>query len=217
MPISGHDSTVKVSGTPTGMVAEATTEVTANVLFQITAAAKRIIDPDAALTVLVNAAPVTTGFVVDYLFGTVTFDPPLTSDVVTLTGNYLPTLAVLDAREFSVVMSRLLADSTVFKTSPHRTRQALLKDASGSIGTLAALHDDLDPGGGSVKLIDLLADGTRKLLEVVFGNSGYAFRAWILFESEEVNGVRDDLVNSSLGWQLAGSSLNLVSYGIGLV
>lgn len=218
MPISGHDSTVKVTGTPTAMVGEATTEVTTDLVFQITNAVKRILDPDAAVTVKIGGSATGLAHTIDYLFGIVTFAAPIgAADVVTIDANYLPTLSVLEAREFSIAMARDLADSTVFKSSPHRTRTALLRDASGSIGDLRALYDDLDPGGGTVKLFDLLNNGTRKVLEVVFGNSGYVFRAWILFEGADVNGPRDELVSTSLSWQLATNlTKTSAAYGIGL-
>lgn len=222
MPTPGYNSTVKVTGTPTAMVDEATTELVADTVFQITNAAKRIIDPDAAITVKVNGGAVTTGFVLDKLFGKATFTPPLGgADTVTISGNYLPTLDVLEAKEFSVQNKRDLVDSTVFKTNPNRTRFALLKDASGSINTLRALLDDLDPGGGVVTLQALMANGTRKVLELAFGNSGYVWRGWVLFDSQEVAAAFDDLVTGNLNWQAtlddsAGGVLGNSAFGFGL-
>jgi hypothetical protein len=200
MPFAGYPSTVKVTGTPTAMVGEACTNLGGNV-FQVTASAKRIIDPDAAIVVKDAGVPVpTTNYVLNKLFGKITFSVP-PGGAVTVDANYLPTLDVIECKEFSVSNARDLADSTVFKVSPHRTHLALLKDASGSISHLKALLDDLDPGGGTVKLYDLMANGTRKVLELAFGNSGYVWRGWVLFDSQEVAAAFDDLVNASLNWQ----------------
>lgn len=222
MPVKGSVSTVKVTGTPTAMVDEATTELVADTVFQITSSTKRILDPDAAITVKVNGGAVTTGFVLDKLFGKATFSPALAGgDTVTISGNYLPTLDVLECKEFTVANNRDLADSTVFKASPHRTKFALLKDANGSISTLRALLDDLDAGGGTVKLHELFANGTRKVLELAFGDSGYVWRGWVLFDAAEVAAAFDDLVNGSLNWQStiddsAGGVLGNSAFGFGV-
>lgn len=202
MPSAGYNSTVKITGTPTAMVAEATTELVADTVFQVTNAARRILDPDAALTVLKNAVPVVSGFSIDYLFGKVTFSPALApADVVTLTGNFLPTLDIIESKMFSISMSRDLGDTTVFKSTPEKTRLGLLKYASGKIEHLKALLDDLDPGGGVVRLYDLLANDTRKVLEVNPGGQADYWRGWIRFDSQEVAAAVEDLVNASLSWQ----------------
>lgn len=221
MPYAGWKGLVKVTGTPTAMVAEATTELVADTVFQITNAAKRIIDPDAALTVKVNGIATGLAFTVNYLFGKITFAAPLGgADVVTLDGNYLPTLEVIECFEASASMSRDVAESTAFKgtgsTDPSKQKKALLKDASGSISHMRALLDDLDAGAGTVKLFDLMANGTRKVLELVLGDSGYSFRAWILFDAQELSAARDDLVNASLNWQATTDDTGRSTFGVDL-
>lgn len=205
MPVAGWKGAVKITGTPTAMVAEATTELVADTVFRITNAARRILDPDAALTVLVNggAAPAHT---INHLRGKITFAAPIGgADVVTVTGNYLPLLDVIHVHEASVQMSRDIADVTVLKgpasTDASRQKYGLLKDASGSIGRLHPLFDDLDAGGGTVKLYELLESSTRKVLDLVLGDSGQSFRSWMLFDSQELQSARDDLINASLSWQ----------------
>jgi len=225
MPHKGSVSTVKITGTPTAMVDEPTTELVADTVFQITNAAKRILDPDAAIVVEVNGAPVASNFVIDKLFGKVTFSPALAGgDTVAITGNYLPTLDVLECREFTVTNTRDLADSTVFKPAPafNRTKFALLKHASGSISSLRALLDDLDAGGGTVKLQELLASGTRKVLELALGDSGYVWRGWVLFPSQEVRAAFDDLVQATVPFETtlddsAGGVLGNSLFGVGLL
>jgi hypothetical protein len=219
MPVAGYNSTVKVTGTPTAMVGEATTDVGGlHTTYQVTNAIKRILDPDAAIVVKKNGvAQASTLYTLTYLFGTVTFLAPLLGgDVVTIDANYLPTLDVLEARTFNVVMHRDLADSTVFKSSPHKTKFALLKDANGSIGTLRALLDDLDPGGGIVTLQALMANGTRKVLELGLGSSGYVWRGWVLFDSQDVSSAFDALVEGTLSWQATLDDNGLSIFGFGL-
>jgi hypothetical protein len=173
-------------------------------VFQVTNFLRRIIDPDAAVTVKVNAIVVTTGFTIDYLFGKVTFSPALApADVVTVSGNFLPTLDVIESKEFSVSMTRDMGDVTVFAVTDNRSRLPLLKDASGSISHLKALLDDLDPGAGTVRLFNLLVDGTRKVLELNPGGQADFWRGWVTFESQEVAAAVDDLVNATLNWQLS--------------
>jgi hypothetical protein len=222
MPTPGYNSTVKVTGTPTAMVGEATTDAGAHTTYQITNAAKRILDPDAAITVKKNGvAQAATLYTLDKLFGRVTFLAALLGgDVVTIDGNYLPTLDVIECKEASVSNQRDLADTTVFKASPAKTKMALLKSASGSIHHLKALLDDLDAGAGTVRLYDLMANGTRKVLELGFGSSGYVWRGWVLFESQEVSAAFDDLVNASLSWQStlddSQSSVGNSAFGFGI-
>lgn len=221
MPHAGWKGLVKVTGTPTAMVGEATTELVADTVFQITNAAKRILDPDAALSVLVNggAAPAHT---INHLRGKVTFAAPIGgADVVTVTGNYLPTLEVIECFEANASMSRDLADKTAFKGSASvdssKQKFPLLKDANGSISHMRALLDDLDAGGGTVKLFDLLANGTRKVLELVMGDSGYSFRAWVLFDQQELSSARDDIVNASLSWQATTDDTGRSTFNVDLV
>jgi len=210
MPTPGYNSTLKSSGTPTAMVNEATSELTADTIFQITNSARRIIDPDAAVVVRVNGVIVTTGFTLDYLLGKATFSPPLNpADVVTISGNYLPMFDLLEGKEFNIDLSRDLNDSTVFKATPNRTRQPCLKDASGSISVLSNL---LDASGGIPVLFDLLSNGTRFVLEITPGGTTKVFRAWVRFESQQVAAAVADLVNATLNWQLVTSENSLASF-----
>lgn len=216
MPSAGYNSSVKGTGTPTAMVAEATTELVADTVFQITASARRILDPDAALTVLVNAAPVASGFTVDYLFGKVTFSPALApGDVVTLTGNYLPAFEVLEGREASVSMKRDIGDVTIFHaTDKHRKKLALLLDASGTIGILRAFLDLLEGGNPASQLFAILTDGTRKVIEYAPGGQSKVFRAWVRFETEDVEAAVDALVTGSLSWQCVTSENGKASFSL---
>lgn len=214
MASAGYPAAVKLSGTPTAMVAEATTELVADTVFQVTAATRRILDPDAALTVLVNAIPVASNFVVDYLFGKVTFSPALApGDVVTLTGNFLPmTEDVLEAREASVSMKRTIGDVTVFHaTDKHRKKLALLLDASGSIGTLRA-HLDAFVG---TTLFALLTSGTRKVLEYAPVPGAQVFRCWVRFDSEDVADAVEGLVEGSISWVSVTSENGKASFSMG--
>jgi len=202
MPSAGYNSTVKITGTPTAMVDEATTNLVPDLVYQITNAARRIVDPDAPIIVKVNAVPVVGTWSFDFLFGKVTFDAPLVPlAVVTISGNFLPTVDVIESRDFTVSMMRDLADTTVFKANPNRTRLALLKDANGSISHLKALLDDLDPGGGVLRLYDLFSSATRKVLEVNPGGQTDFWRGWVTFDSQEVATAVADLVNATLNWQ----------------
>lgn len=223
MPVAGWKGAVKISGTPTAMVAEATTELVADTTFQITNVARRILDPDAALTVLVDAVPqAATLYTLNHLFGKVTFLAPIgAAAVVTVTGNYLPTLDVIECFEASVQMSRDVVDRTAFKgpasTDASRQKFALLKTASGSISHMKALLDDLDAGGGTVKLFEVMANGTRKVLELTLGDSGYAFRAWFLFDQQELSAARDALVDAALSWQSTVDDAGRSVFGIDLL
>jgi hypothetical protein len=82
MPTNSNSTTVKIGGTPTSFSNEACTKVTANTVYQITDATKRVLDPNTALTVEVDADGgwrrgvrdrSASTYTVDYMFGKVTF------------------------------------------------------------------------------------------------------------------------------------------------
>ena len=208
MAKAGHPTTVRVTGTAVALASEPTTEVVADTVFQITDAAKRILDPSVPVVVQVDADGGGAGayatvaastYTVDHLFGRITFATPLASaaTVRILSGSYLPTLAVVGAREFTISASRTVLDRTEFGDDAKK-KLAGLADLSGSIGSLDDLLSDVDPGAGSLKLVEMLSNATPKLIEIRPAASGDKFRAWVLFESEEVAGAVDDLITSTL-------------------
>ncbi len=124
--VAGYQAVLKKGGTATTMTAEACTLVSGKT-YQITAATKRVIDYNTALTVFDNAVD-KTAFVqnIDYLNGTVTFLASYTvTGPVTLTGKYLPMAVMAKARGFNLTQTQSQIDGTVYEDAQanngHRT------------------------------------------------------------------------------------------------
>lgn len=200
MAKAAHSTTIKISGTPVALVGEATTEIETDRVFQITNPAKRVIDPAQLVNVKIDGVGQADGsYTIDYLFGLITFNAPIAAlGVVTIDGAYLPVAAIAEAHEFSLSGGRDMLDSTPFGVDAKR-REAGLLDASGSL----SVFDDLSDLYGADTLMDLLLDGTPKLIEIHPAASGKFFRLWALFESEELGGSVADLVNATLNFTAA--------------
>src|SRR5688500_17472698 len=126
MTVAAYPTTIKAGGAAVAFTEEATTEVTANTVFQITDTSKRIIDPATTLLVEYDEDGGGAGayeeashdeYSVDYLFGTVTFHSALgASATVRVTGAYIPTTAIAQAKEFTLTTAADVLDKTPFNT-----------------------------------------------------------------------------------------------------
>jgi hypothetical protein len=113
---AGYVASLKITGTPTSMTGEACSLVSGKT-YRITAATKRQIDPDSALTVLDNGVSVAAADIdnIDYLWGTVTFAAGYTIvGAITMTGKYLPTSVVARATGFTLTQTTDAIDDTDF-------------------------------------------------------------------------------------------------------
>lgn len=207
MAANSISTTVKAGGTATVLTNEATTKVTANTVYQITDATKRVLDPDTALVVEVDADGAGGGayatanpstYTVDYMFGKVTFaadqGAPAT---VRLSGKYIPTLVVLEGIDFEVDDSVNLIEKTVFG-DVWRTRMVGLQEASGSFTVIALLTNDLDPGAGTTKIRTAMRAGTKFLLEYRPGGATDYWRAWVLLSDGNEKASPDARIEGSV-------------------
>lgn len=197
MALAAHAASVKIAGTAVAMFGESTSLVSGKT-YRIVNAARRVLDPAAAVTVLDNGMPVPSASrTVDYLFGLVTFAAGYTvTGPVTVSGSYLPTLPVAEVREFTVSVQGTLSDSTTLDAAGVATKTQTLKDYTASVTALQSAFFDNDSGGSSLTVAGLHAAGVPVLLEVGLG--GYLFRGWALVESFEVKGSGDGLVELSV-------------------
>jgi hypothetical protein len=200
MAFAGHRTTVKVHGTAVAMTDEACTE-NSGTEFQISNAAKQVLNPAASVVVESGGTPLVYGtdYTLDYLFGRVLMLADRTGETITVTGQYLPLIDVAEARECEFKRSKSLPESTVFGDAA-RKRTPALEDLSGSLNTLASLDQEYESGNS---LYDALQDGTAKLLE--YGSDdfpdGPMLRAWVLFESGNEASKYDGLRESGLSFQ----------------
>jgi hypothetical protein len=220
MPIAGFTTSVKVSGTPTTLTTAATTSLGGDV-YQVTDATKRVLDPDTAVVVFDDGVEVDAADneSIDFLFGKVTLTGPPVG-AVTISGAYLPMLPVAEGYEVSFTDARELLDATVFvpgASTAARRKMLGLKSLSGRIGTLDALLTDLDSGGGTVTLRDLLRDGPDVLVEITVAASE-VLRGWCVLSGGSVDASVDGRVEAGVDFE--GSVLETqnggdVSYGYG--
>lgn len=205
---AAYSTTLKVTGTSTAFSNEACTDLGDDTNFQITDATKRVWDPDVALVVEVDdgggydVIPAT-DYTVDPLFGIVTFNTPLgAGDVVRVDGSYLPLLTVGDARAVSISCDRDMLDSTVFHASDvARKKTPGLAQATGTLSGLWLGTEDLDSGGGTRTLFDVLTGGTRVVLDVVPGGTSSNFRAFIHLPGLTESAAVDGLVEGEVSWE----------------
>ncbi len=201
MPIAGHRAAVKVSGDATPMTDEACTSLAAN-KYQVTSTAKRILDPDTALTVKDNAVPLAVGdYTVNYLFGIVTKASGNFTGPVTISGKYLSVLTIAEGVSVSISSQRAELETTVFGDTDRKYMPGL-KHAEGEIEGLALPTDDLDPGAQVVTLDALRDNGTRKLLDVTLDPDAPKYwRGWVLFPGLDQVAKFDELVKTTVKWK----------------
>jgi hypothetical protein len=111
--VVGYNAVISIPGTPTTMTAEACALVSGKT-YQITNAAHRVISFNDSLTVLDNAVDHTANVsTIDYLTGTITFLSAYTpTGPITVTGKYIPLVAVSKAKSFNLTQTSTTIDST---------------------------------------------------------------------------------------------------------
>ena len=131
---AGYTVSIKKSGTSTSMTGEATTEITSNTAYQVTAATKRVLDPAVAVSVLENGVASDPDDIeyIDYLFGIVKFKGSHTpTEPVTITANYLPLATLAKYRNFTLTMTQEPIEDTDIPAAQandgHRTHSYGLK------------------------------------------------------------------------------------------
>lgn len=188
--IHGVDTSILVSGTGLSMTDEATTNTTGNV-FQITNAAKRLLDPEAAVVVEVGGVAADPGdYELDRLFGRVTFDSA-PGGAVTVTGTYLPVAAVGTATSFGISRKATNQETTPLGAAGRAvTRQQTMKDVSGSIGRFDEA-DDL--------FVDALLSGATIAVQLNLNGAPHR-RMWALLDSTDTDGEADGLLEEGIEW-----------------
>jgi len=203
MPQSAaYNTTLKVGGTPTTMTNEACTKITANTVYRITAASKRVLDPDTAVVVEVDPLGggswvAGTGYSVDYFTGTVTFAADQgSSALVRVSGKYLPLYDIAFARSADLATSFDELDVTDFESGGDR--EFVLGMFRGELGmeVVSDADDDLDGGGNTLR--DLLDGRDSIFIEYQPGGQGTFIRFWALLKTRDTTSPADGLVTSSL-------------------
>lgn len=166
---AGYQAKLKKQGISTSMTGEAMSLVSGKT-YKVTNAAKSIFNPGVALTVLDNAVDHTDDVIaIDYLYGTVTFDPGYTvTGPVTVTGAYFPTATLGKAQSYNLTQTAETIETTDFGTAQgnggHRTFISGLK----TVGLELTGFYDVTPGfraaliAREVLIIEVDPSGTGK-------------------------------------------------------
>ena len=187
---AGYNAALKVGGTATTITDEATTELDAGPpqVFQITNAAKQVLDPATAVVIKdETTADVTDDFAIDFNTGTVTSETGGYVSV-TISGKYIPLHTVARVQVATINASVAELDKSSLGNA-YTEFDCGQMTAEGEINYLAALSDVLD--GGSLTWQSLFDGRTMFLLQAEYASR--LFIAWV-----HLRGVPSELPQGGL-------------------
>jgi len=130
--VAGKQASIYVTGEPITMTDE-NTATADHKTYQIYNEAKRLIDCETAIVIKVNGVQGSSGFKVNYLLGKVIFTTARNpSDIVTISGKYIPKSLAVTAHEFSFGKGVDVADVTRFGDT-YKRKLPMQKFAYGTI------------------------------------------------------------------------------------
>lgn len=214
MAYAGYSVLLRKSGTTAAVTTEPVSIVAngASTTFRITAAAKRVIDPQVDFHFKNGTATIaySTIVAIDFLNGEVTFSGAQAAGSVTslsFSGSYLPITTssdvILNSRNYKLSTSVDLLDTTVFTGSTVQfthSRIPALKDFSLSVESISTASE-------LSTLIDAQVNGTPMVTEVFYGDAAVArFRGFCLVESIDFDEAVDGLQTVGLNFKAAAIS-----------
>jgi hypothetical protein len=186
----GYLASVKGQSSAVAMTAEATTG-TGNISYQITNSAKRILDLNTDVVVNVGGSPVTTGFTISYLTGTVTFETAATR-TVTITGAYVVLTTIADAKAYKFTGTREVYDYTVFKAA-FKAFEAGMKSGTATLSRFYVADS---------YFFTWLTDNSIKVIEFYVDDSLAPIRFYAVIMSSDVNAPVGALIEQSIEFQI---------------
>lgn len=216
MAYAGYGSTLKASGTAVPVTGEACSVVTTGSVYQVTATARRIIDPAAAVVVKDNGTTIaSTLWSLNYLFGIITFSGYTATGPVTVDMSYLPTSAVAEVRSSSVDAKANVLGASSYDSAGWAQKVLGTRSASGSFEFLSLMTADIDPVASGVQsLYGLHGAGTPKLLELTWGAGALIWRGWVLLSGLSQKSDADGLLVTTASYESAPQKVG-AAYGFG--
>lgn len=191
MALQGYKALVKAESSQIAFTDEATT-TSDNITYQITDTAKRIWGFDSTIIVEDAAVPTTEDYTINRFNGTITFDSEDGGRVITVTGDYVLLTTVAEAKEWSFDGVMELPDSTVFQDTERGFTPALLT-ATATIGKFYSVDN---------YFIDMLFDGTTKVIELYPDSTGDPFIVYGLVASDSITTAIEALIEESINIQI---------------
>lgn len=195
MSQAAYKTTIKLGGTVTAIVGEATTDLGSD-QFQITDPIKQVLDPDTAVIVYDDATPVVPADI-DYLFGIVTL-PATPSGTVTIDASYVPLGTMGGSFEYSLDIGGDILDDTNFAetntNNGFRTKTYGLLDVSTSVSR----YDDLAKTFKNHK-----RNREKVFIEIRPGGGNDIARGWFVIETDSSSGDIGSLEQEALQFNLS--------------
>jgi hypothetical protein len=171
------------------------TVVTANTVFQITAAAKRVLDPTKAITTTGTGA-----YTVNRLTGTFTFADAQTPPI-TMSGFYLPMAEVIKAKDFTLNIKPKVVDTTaICDVGLFESKTPTIRDLSGTIGGFytsegAAVFDPVIP---NYYLTNLTSDVVFAIKFYI--STHYELLAWVHVDTDAIKAAVGSLLDETVSF-----------------
>jgi hypothetical protein len=208
--IAGKKALVKVGGIPVTLTNEATTDAGDHKNYQITTAARRVLDRATAVVVKnggVAVNPLVDPFTVNRLSGTVTFVAADGARVITVSGKYVPLTSAVSSKNYTYSLARTALMDTDFDSANtntgFNTYQAGQLDISGSVGrritTDTAMRDALIAGDPVV--IEFFSDRSAAADMV----------CWALLNKDQVQSAVDGMQEGSIDFSGAADDYGLAA------
>lgn len=201
--LTGRKALVKVSGAALTLTGEATSDSGAHFVYQITNAAKRVLDPTAAITIKEDGTTTAAAYTLNRLNGTVTFTIARGALVaVTVTGFYLPQSTAISCTEWTLTVDGTNADVSEFGDS-WVERLSISKDASGSV---KSWRDSVDTTWETA----LIAGAPVMLALYTLSTGAPDFLVWAKLNKQQVQAALKSAQAQSIDWEGAADADNRV-------
>lgn len=207
MAYAGRKCQIKLGGAPVALSNAATTADGARKVYQITDAAKRVLDPNVVLTIEKSTDGTTwsaaSGFTVDRLTGKVNFSvAQAVGTQIRVSGSYLPMTAIGEAFEFTYTLEGDNQDVSSFSNDYIKRIQGI-KDATASLSRWYVDNT----------FYDRLMAGSLCMLEFWINGTTPDLKMWAILASDELSGSVDGVIEESLEFEgSADADGRVVSY-----
>ena len=189
---AGYGAVIKMNGASVTLTGEACSYLSGAdpaKVYQVTAAAKQLLNPSVTIVVKDGGATVpAANYVIDYLFGKIRFVGYTVLGAITLDGAYLVMWTITTAKAYNVDDGYIELEATHFNAAGDKFRILGVRDAPGTVSRLDIGRDDYS-GGSTVTIQAALACGDV-LLEITPVVGGRVFRQWCKFSKDS---IKDDV------------------------
>jgi hypothetical protein len=202
----GHYAVLYVSGAAAALSnPEATTGSTYT--WQITNAAKRVLDPTYAVTesktqtYTRSKTPAAGQFTVNRLTGTITYGSSQSADVG-VSGKYLPMSALLYAKDFTLNVKPKVVDTTALcsDVAPYQSKATTIRDINGTIGTFFTpdAAATFDPAITEYFMGSIMNNSTFALKFYMSAN--YELLAWVKVDTDAIKANVGNLMEETVSF-----------------